>query len=88
MTAEDKARFLDAYPLLLDDVQAIDKALGREPLHATGTSVRDRHRQEVLQARRVQVEEGRAEALPRRLHPDRPQRREGGEGRRRRRLRA
>ncbi|MCY3838572.1 MAG: SAM-dependent DNA methyltransferase, partial [Gammaproteobacteria bacterium] len=31
MTLEDKARFLDAYPLLLDDVQAIDKAIGREP---------------------------------------------------------
>lgn len=32
MTVEDKARFLDAAPHLLDDVQAIDKALGREPL--------------------------------------------------------
>jgi type I restriction enzyme M protein len=31
MTTDDKARFLDAYPHLLDDVQAIDKALGREP---------------------------------------------------------
>ena len=31
MTIEDKARFLDACPYLLDDVQAIDKALGREP---------------------------------------------------------
>ena len=31
MTAEDKARFLDACPHLLDDVQAIDKGLGREP---------------------------------------------------------
>jgi type I restriction enzyme M protein len=31
MTVEDKARFLDACPQLLDDVQAIDKALGREP---------------------------------------------------------
>ncbi len=31
MTLEDKARFLDACPQLLDDVQAIDKALGREP---------------------------------------------------------
>jgi type I restriction enzyme M protein len=31
MTLEDKARFLDACPLLLDDVQAIDKDLGREP---------------------------------------------------------
>ena len=31
MTIEDKARFLDACPHLLDDVQAIDKALGREP---------------------------------------------------------
>ena len=32
MTVEDKARFLDAVPHLLDDVQAIDKALGRDPL--------------------------------------------------------
>ncbi len=32
MTVEDKARFLDACPHLLDDVQAIDKALGRDPL--------------------------------------------------------
>jgi type I restriction enzyme M protein len=31
MTTADKARFLDACPHLLDDVQAIDKALGREP---------------------------------------------------------
>ena len=31
MTLEDKARFLDACPHLLDDVQAFDKALGREP---------------------------------------------------------
>jgi len=30
MTPEDKARFLDAAPHLLDDIQAIDKALGRE----------------------------------------------------------
>ena len=31
MTIEDKSRFLDACPYLLDDVQAIDKALGRDP---------------------------------------------------------
>ncbi len=31
MTIEDKSRFLDACPYLLDDVQAIDKMLGREP---------------------------------------------------------
>ena len=31
MTTDDKARFLDACPHLLDDVQAIDKRLGREP---------------------------------------------------------
>lgn len=31
MTIEDKARFLDAVPHLLDDVQTIDKELGREP---------------------------------------------------------
>jgi type I restriction enzyme M protein len=33
MTVEDKARFLDACPHLLDDVQAIDKGLGCEPQH-------------------------------------------------------
>ena len=32
MTTNDKARFLDACPHLLDDVQAIDEALGREPI--------------------------------------------------------
>ncbi|MDE0527392.1 MAG: class I SAM-dependent DNA methyltransferase [Truepera sp.] len=32
MTLEDKVRFLDACPHLLDDVQVIDKALGREPM--------------------------------------------------------
>ena len=32
MTVEDKARFLDACPHLLDDVQAIDQSLGREPM--------------------------------------------------------
>ncbi len=31
MTVDDKARFLDACPVLLDDVQAIDKEIGREP---------------------------------------------------------
>ena len=31
MTLEDKSRFLDACPHLFDDVQAIDKALGRKP---------------------------------------------------------
>jgi len=49
MTPEDKARFLDACPHLLDDVQAIDKALGREPQrdwNAVWSRVED-----VLQAR-------------------------------------
>lgn len=32
MTTGDKARFLDAYPNLLDDVQVIDKVLSREPV--------------------------------------------------------
>ena len=31
MTIEEKARFLDAYPQLLDDIQEIDNMLGREP---------------------------------------------------------
>jgi len=42
MTTHDKARFLDACPHLLDDVQAIDQALGREPLldwNATWTRI-------------------------------------------------
>ena len=41
MTVEDKARFLDAAPHLLDDVQAIDKALGREPLMDWNTVAKD-----------------------------------------------
>jgi type I restriction enzyme M protein len=32
MTTEAKARFLESCPHLLDDVQAIDQALGREPI--------------------------------------------------------
>lgn len=31
MTTEDKVRFLDAFPHLLADIQALDKKLGREP---------------------------------------------------------
>ena len=31
MTSEDKARFLDACPHLLDDLQMIDKKIGRKP---------------------------------------------------------
>ena len=44
MKIEDKARFLDACPYLLDDVQVIDKALGREPQYdwnATWESITD-----------------------------------------------
>ena len=41
MTAEDKARFLDALPHLLDDVQAIDKQLGREPRDDWNMVLRD-----------------------------------------------
>ncbi|HNR88563.1 MAG TPA: class I SAM-dependent DNA methyltransferase [Spirochaetota bacterium] len=33
MTVDDKARFLDACPHLFDDVEAIGKALGREPFN-------------------------------------------------------
>ena len=33
MTIDDKARFLDACPYLLDDVQAIDNAFGSKPQH-------------------------------------------------------
>ncbi len=38
MTTQDKARFLDAYPELLDDVQAIDEVVGREPQHDWNTT--------------------------------------------------
>ncbi|MCY4520392.1 MAG: class I SAM-dependent DNA methyltransferase [Caldilineaceae bacterium] len=37
MTTNDKARFLDACPHLLDDVQAIDEALGRDPIRDWNT---------------------------------------------------
>ena len=37
MTLDDKARFLDACPHLLDDVQAIDSVLGRDPDNAWDT---------------------------------------------------
>ena len=40
MTGDDKARFLDACPHLLDDVQAIDKVIGREP-HLDWPAARD-----------------------------------------------
>jgi type I restriction enzyme M protein len=38
MTTDDKARFLDACPHLLDDMQAIDKELGREPQRDWGAT--------------------------------------------------
>ena len=44
MTIEDKARFLDACPHLLDDVQVIDKELGRELMrdwNAVWSRIRD-----------------------------------------------
>ena len=41
MTVEDKARFLDACPHLLNDVQTIDAELGREPI-SDWNSVLDR----------------------------------------------
>lgn len=41
MTRDDKARFLDACPQLLDDVQAIDQLLGREP-HLDWPTIWDR----------------------------------------------
>ena len=43
MTVDDKARFLDACPELLDDVQAVDAALGREPV-PDWSAVQDRIR--------------------------------------------
>jgi len=44
MTYDDKARFLDACPWLLDDIQAVDKILGREPQldwNAVDTQIRE-----------------------------------------------
>ena len=50
MTLEDKARFLDACPHLLDDVQAIEKALGRQP-HLDWNGVWS-HIEDVLRSRK------------------------------------
>ena len=70
MTAEDKARFLDACPHLLDDVQAIDEALGREP-QRDWNAVWARIENAAARAR-VALEGARAEALPQRLHAEGP----------------
>lgn len=56
MTPEDKASFLDVYPELLDDVQAIDKALGREPLR--DWNVAWERIQDVLHTRRSRWKKG------------------------------
>ena len=40
MTTDMKARFLDAHPDLLDDLQAIDKAIGRKPLVDWNTTLK------------------------------------------------
>ena len=50
MKVEDKARFLDACPHLLDDLQEIDKALGRAPLRDWNEV--QRRIEEVLRARK------------------------------------
>ena len=57
MTIEDKSRFLDACPYLLDDVQAIDKVLGREPSYdwnATWESIADLLRESQSRWRKVE----------------------------------
>ena len=62
MTLEDKARFLDVCPHLLDDVQAIDKALGREPKRDWNAVWS--HIEDVLHSRKSRWKSDRAEALP------------------------
>jgi type I restriction enzyme M protein len=71
MTLEDKARFLDACPHLLDDAQAIDKALGREP-QRDWNAVWSRIDGSAARAQ-VALEGERAEALPQRLHAKGPE---------------
>jgi type I restriction enzyme M protein len=66
MTTDDKARFLDACPHLLDDVQAIDKSLGsRAAPGLVGDVGRDRGAPEEA---REPLEGDRAEALSLRVH--------------------
>ena len=72
MTTEDKARFLDACPHLLDDVQAIDAGLGREP-SSDWNAIWERI-ETLLRERGVALEGARTEALPQRLHRRRPRR--------------
>jgi type I restriction enzyme M protein len=86
MTVEDKVRFLDACPHLLNDVQAIDKALGREPAARLECRLGD-SRGAAAQTQ-VSLEGARAETFPQRLHPEGPRGRTGGQGRPRRGLRA
>ena len=84
MTLEDKARFLDACPHLLDDVQAIDKALGPRAAARLECGV-EPHRGPAARAQ-VPLEGDRAEALPQRLHAEGPRGRAGRQGRARRRV--
>ena len=84
MTVEDKSRFLDACPHLLDDVQAIDKALGREPKHdwnAVWNRIED-----VLHSREYRWKATEQKLLPKCLYAEGPQSRVGPHGRTRRRV--
>ena len=86
MTLEDKARFLDACPHLLDDVQAIDKALGREPQrdwNAVWSRIED-----LLHARKSRWKATEQKLFRSVFTQKDPGGRAGREGRARRRLRA
>ena len=73
MTINDKARFLDGCPHLLDDVQAIDEALEREP--SRDWNAVWAHIEDVLRENGSRWKAGRAEPLSQRLHAKRSGRR-------------
>ena len=70
MTVEDKARFLDACPDLLDDVQAIDEAQGRQPAN-DWNAVRRAYRRSPAPDR-LALEGAREKTLPQRIHGNGP----------------
>ena len=85
MTIEDKARFLDACPHLLDDVQAIDKTLGREPMCDWNAVWRDI--ENLLHANRSRWKAAERSLFPQRLHGEGSECRTGPEGQAQGRLR-
>ncbi|MCD8031130.1 MAG: type I restriction-modification system subunit M [Bacteroides sp.] len=77
MTFDDKVRFLNARPGLLDDVERIDKELGREPI-LDWNAVAKKNTQHP-EKKRVPLESVGNKTIQRHIYPKRPTGRKGTE---------